>query len=209
VADVQAAAAAATPVAGTPLVNVPAEPASAPIAVTPIAPTPISVKARVETIPTPAAKVEKRLFWSAALNAAEEPAASVADQSHVPPILRDLKKCEACGFPVSAGRTLCVECEEKKWRGKLKPRASTVAAQSAAAAAAPAREAVPPEAVSPMEKVLVQKDESQAIPQAAPAVDFVLTARLQPSQSWFARNKYVIGVIVVAVAVITGLALLR
>jgi len=47
-----------------------------------------------------------------------------ADQSHVPPVLRNLRKCEACGFPVSAGRVLCVECEEKKWRGQLKPKPS-------------------------------------------------------------------------------------
>jgi len=45
------------------------------------------------------------------------------DQSHIPPVLRGLRKCEACGFPISAGRTLCVECEEKKWRGQLKPQA--------------------------------------------------------------------------------------
>jgi hypothetical protein len=62
---------------------------------------------------------KKKLFWSAAVNPAvdagkpEEP-----DQSHVPPVLRSLHKCAACGFPVSAGRVLCVECEEKKWRGQ-------------------------------------------------------------------------------------------
>jgi GAF domain-containing protein len=61
------------------------------------------------------------LFWSAAANTsgeAQKPAE--ADQSHVPPVLRNLRKCEACGFPVSAGRVLCVECEEKKWRGQFK-----------------------------------------------------------------------------------------
>jgi hypothetical protein len=67
------------------------------------------------------APAKKPLFWSAALN----PAADVGksedlDQSHVPPVLRSLHKCEACGFPVSAGRALCVECEEKKWRGQLR-----------------------------------------------------------------------------------------
>jgi hypothetical protein len=78
---------------------------------------------------------KKKLFWSAAVNPAvdagklEEP-----DQSHVPPVLRSLHKCAACGFPVSAGRVLCVECEEKKWRGQLRvpkpvaPRQGAVAA---------------------------------------------------------------------------------
>jgi GAF domain-containing protein len=67
------------------------------------------------------AQPKKKLFWSAAAN----PVADAAkrgdeDQSHVPPVLRGLRKCEACGFPISAGRALCVECEEKKWRGHLK-----------------------------------------------------------------------------------------
>lgn len=60
------------------------------------------------------------LFWSAAASATETSAAPPTDQSHVPPVLRSLRKCEACGFPISASRVLCVECEEKKWRGQLR-----------------------------------------------------------------------------------------
>jgi GAF domain-containing protein len=79
---------------------------------------------------------KKTLFWSAALNPAAEAdrAAEEPDQSHVPPVLRSLRKCEACGFPVSAGRMLCVECEEKKWRGQLKPASRKSATLGAAAA---------------------------------------------------------------------------
>jgi GAF domain-containing protein len=78
----------------------------------------------VPLVQTAASK--KQLFWSAALNPAADAGESQdADQSHVPPMLRSLRKCEACGFPVSAGRMLCVECEEKKWRGQLRvPRPS-------------------------------------------------------------------------------------
>ena len=86
------------------------------------------------------AAAKKPLFWSAALNpAVDAGTVTEPDQSHVPPVLRSLHKCEACGFPVSAGRVLCVECEEKKWRGQLRlatPRRGTtpgVAASSAAA----------------------------------------------------------------------------
>jgi hypothetical protein len=32
--------------------------------------------------------------------------------------MRNLQKCKACGFPVSQGRKLCIECEEKEWRGQ-------------------------------------------------------------------------------------------
>jgi hypothetical protein len=72
--------------------------------------------------PTPAnpAPEAKPLFWSAAV-AGDGEVAQATDQSHIPPVLRGLRKCEACGFPISAGRVLCVECEEKKWRGQLKP----------------------------------------------------------------------------------------
>lgn len=73
---------------------------------------------------------KKQLFWSAALNPPTADAQMAeGDQSHVPPGLRGLRKCEACGFPVSAGRVLCVECEERKWRGQLRvPQAAAAAA---------------------------------------------------------------------------------
>jgi len=67
-----------------------------------------------------AAAPKKKLLWSAQNPAADAGKPEEPDQSHVPPVLRSLRKCEACGFPVSAGRVFCVECEEKKWRGHLK-----------------------------------------------------------------------------------------
>jgi FOG: GAF domain len=84
------------------------------------------VKAAVPATPTIAAVAQpaveapapqKPLFWSAANldPSAEKPEDS--DQSHVPPVLRGLRKCEACGFPISEGRALCVECEEKNGAG--------------------------------------------------------------------------------------------
>jgi hypothetical protein len=74
--------------------------------------------------PISQASAKKPLFWSAtAAGDGEAIQTSDADQSHVPPMLRGLRKCEACGFPISAGRVLCVECEEKKWRGQLRPQA--------------------------------------------------------------------------------------
>jgi hypothetical protein len=61
------------------------------------------------------------LLWFAALQIhakiqeGEEIAPSVAPEP------ANLQKCQACGFPVSQGRNLCVECEEKKWRGQKIP----------------------------------------------------------------------------------------
>jgi GAF domain-containing protein len=63
----------------------------------------------------------KPLLWFAALQIhakiqeGEEIAPSVAPEP------ANLQKCQACGFPVSQGRNLCVECEEKKWRGQKIP----------------------------------------------------------------------------------------
>jgi len=94
-----------------------------PLALTP--PPPVEPAAQVPPPPNPSALApptpKRVLFWSAALNMsndAQEPAQ--ADQSGVPPVLRNLRKCEVCGFPVSAGRVLCVECEEKRWQGRLR-----------------------------------------------------------------------------------------
>jgi hypothetical protein len=118
---------------------------------------------------------KKPLLWSAALSTSSPARAADADQSHIPAMLRNLKQCKACGFPVSEGRTLCVECEEKKWRGQLRvpatptpalpptPPAKNVpavdysgATQFAAARPAPAAEALPERAsTSPSERILM------------------------------------------------------
>lgn len=62
---------------------------------------------------------KKALFWTSAGRGQgggepNENAGTIA----VPPVLRNLRKCQACGFPVSQGRAFCVECEERQWRGQ-------------------------------------------------------------------------------------------
>ncbi len=58
------------------------------------------------------------LYWSIALQVPrQEPVKKAAASISIPETLRNLQKCQACGFPVSPGRSLCVECEEKQWRG--------------------------------------------------------------------------------------------
>jgi hypothetical protein len=74
----------------------------------------------------------KPLFWSAAIQkqASSGPVDEGAGSIAVPPVLRNLQKCQACGFPVSQGRTLCVECEEKHWRGQAVAQPTTPARQA-------------------------------------------------------------------------------
>jgi hypothetical protein len=77
-----------------------------------------------------AAAPKKPLFWSAALRtqASTAPTPEAPGSIAAPPVLRNLQKCEACGFPVSQGRTYCVECEEKQWRTQRLPQSSAAAA---------------------------------------------------------------------------------
>ncbi len=190
---------------------------------------------------------KKPRLWSAALNVSDDGAkAAKTDQSHVPPAFRDLRKCEACGFPVSAGRALCVECEEKKWRGQLKmSRAVTMAAASgAAAASAPACELRAPELHNPVasapssltkaapstepmavSKTAGTKELATMAPVPAPSLPvpepaaqeaveptiptLVLSAGLDPSQSWLARNKYILGALLVGAGSVAAILLLR
>lgn len=61
---------------------------------------------------------KKPLFWSAATPDRTTPPIESAPAVPIPPVMRNLQKCKACGFPVSQGRKLCIECEEKEWRGQ-------------------------------------------------------------------------------------------
>jgi len=93
-----------------------------PIVVPPIVVPPVVVPAVVVpeiVVRAQEQPVKRPLMWSAAAQGGPEAAKAAAlDQSNVPPMLRNLRKCKACGFPVSEGRTLCVECDEKQWRGQ-------------------------------------------------------------------------------------------
>jgi len=90
------------------------------VAATPAAVPPAVAPAGVA--PAKEQPAKRPLMWSAAVQASPDASKpGETDQSHVPPMLRSLRKCKACGFPVSEGRALCVECDEKQWRGQPLP----------------------------------------------------------------------------------------
>jgi hypothetical protein len=250
-----------------PVVKVAAEENREPATLEPLKAEAPSPEVLATEVPAPAAETapsKKPLFWSAALNPTADAAQpEEADQSHVPPVLRSLRKCEACGFPISAGRVLCVECEEKKWRGQLggqvkvpkaasrqtaapapvasvpKPevRAFAAAAQSVAANAPlptvrrlsapvvasstamaaspmvkePTVSAAKPIAVPPLPSAPVPEKVVEVAPQKSqgPVAEFVLSAGLAPSQSWLARNKYILGVLLAVGIAAAAVFLLR
>ena len=112
-------------------------------------PAPVSLPSEAPPVLAPP---KKPLLWSAAsqtVAAAEKPPAQ--DLGHVPLALRSLRKCQACNFPVSEGRALCVECEEKQWRGQLRyPRPSTSASDAIPAPSIPAAIPTPEPAPRPL-----------------------------------------------------------
>jgi len=129
-----------------------------------------SPKSRAAEPPNPptsaaAIPVKKPLLWSAASQPATKPPES--DQSHVPPVLRNLRKCQACSFPVSEGRTLCVECEEKQWRGQLRAPATAASRPSAAANRTNTTLPVP----SPVAKAAVATAAGKAFAERAVSLD--------------------------------------
>ena len=170
-------------------------------------------KAPVETAPK---TLNRPLLWSIALDPVVNSASSQPERGKVPATLRSLRKCEACGFPVSPGRSLCVECEEKKWRGQIRPRSSRTSRGASAAAAAPAPERSAPtpairETSQPAKETAAPTRSFRATAQTnatesraegrqegmgsdapSPQPELVLSAAMGPPQSWFSSHKFVI-----------------
>jgi hypothetical protein len=162
-------------------------------------------KAAPETKPEPVPR--KPLFWSAAMqNQASGKTDEVDTSVSVPLVLRNLQKCRACGFPVSQGRTFCVECEEKKWRGQRLP-------QPTGAAQTPLKAVAAPKQTAPS-SVQTSLRSSTEIPQppansAGFGTSAMFSSSAAPSRSWFAANKYVLGALLVVALVISAIAWLR
>jgi hypothetical protein len=102
-------------------------------------PTPDDSDSKAAPVVVPRDSPPKRaILWSApaTANSGSSPAQR-SDSIAVPPALRNVHRCQACGFPVSEGRVLCVDCEEKQWHGEpvRRPAKATEAARPAPAIA--------------------------------------------------------------------------
>jgi len=167
------------------------------------------ITATVVAPPPAPARQQPAKLWSALDTRNDAQPSAVHDQSRIPPVLRNLRKCDACGFPVSPGRSLCVECEEKKWRGQLTiaPKAQPLPPNpSAAKLVSPASSVAvmtPPAPPAPAEASRITAQET-----ATPALStFTLSAGLEPSQSWLSTHKYLICAILAAAGVIAAFVL--
>jgi GAF domain len=161
---------------------------------------------------------KKPLFWSAALNPVPEKdkdPSVAADRSHVPAVLRNLRKCQACGFPVSEGRILCVECEEKKWRGKLGTPAPKASPEPSMPVATPAVIAPSPDLANPQAPQLSSLLSVQRTIETSRTIGGMLdqtpvfSAGLAPSESWLSRNKYIVGAVLAIAGGIAAVVLFR
>ncbi len=145
----------------------------------------------------------------------DKTAASVA----VPPVLRNLQKCQACGFPVSHGRTLCVECEEKQWRGQRlpaeggKPADAKGAGPTSPVARAPEGTTSVPVPSAPLspQPSRPSSSETGAVRGDLPVSDnsTLFLSSATPSESWFAANKYTLGALLVVAIIIAAIVWLR
>jgi len=166
--------------------------------------------------------VHKPLFRSAAAAGEGDAVSGGTDQSHLPPVLRGLHICEACGFPISEGRILCVECEDKKWRELLwtkeparKPPAGVAAvsdakttgraftgavasmAKTRAAAQGPGEvvwEPGPAATRFDAENSGSTPDEltGRVFAASSERPEVIFSAGIEPARSWFSANRYVL-----------------
>ena len=175
-----------------------------PISLPPQEPEITKARTATETKPEPAPK--KPLFWSAVMQTQASGKTEDAASISVPLVLRNLQKCKACGFPVSQGRTFCVECEEKKWRGQRLPQPAadaTTPLKAAVALKQPATSSVP-RSLPSSDKILHRPAESGGFGNSA-----MFSSSAAPSRSWFASNKYVLGALLVVAVVIATITWLR
>jgi hypothetical protein len=164
---------------------------------------------------------KKPLFWSAAMqtqgNAGR--ANEVAASTSVPPVLRNLQQCQACGFPVSQGRTFCVECEERQWRGQRLPVQTRTPENGGVGPGRPVAVTAKPQSLAPtpIRPAAHVAQTSEAASSEVPGFssDFLnshnsapFSSPAAPSESWFAANKYVLGALLI-VAVLAVIAWLR
>jgi putative methionine-R-sulfoxide reductase with GAF domain len=118
----------------------------------------------------------------------------------VPEAMRRVQKCAACGFPVSEGRTLCLDCEkkdsvkkelEKKQREREEDENRTAEATTALAAAEQASD-VPPAADSQQEII------PAFLANAAPA-----------KESWLADHVNLLAIVVLVLGILVAVVVFR
>jgi hypothetical protein len=122
------------------------------------------------------------------ITAGHAPAAEGADgPAPIRSAVASLKKCEACGFPISEGRQFCLDCERKE--------AGTAATKDAGASGVMSRPAP------------LSSTHLAAAPESGSDDSLRLFKEEIEEESWFATHKYMVLAIAIAVVIIVALLL--
>jgi putative methionine-R-sulfoxide reductase with GAF domain len=107
----------------------------------------------------------------------------------VPEAMRRVQKCASCGFPVSEGRSLCLDCEKKQVDGKPVPAKLTLVSQDAEGAPVEGKETLP-------------EGESEVLP------PFLANA-VPVKESWLADHVNVLAIIVLILGILVAVVVFR
>ncbi|HEY6766499.1 MAG TPA: GAF domain-containing protein [Candidatus Sulfotelmatobacter sp.] len=169
--------------------------------------------AELEAVSAEVTTTAKRLFWSTteADSAGIDSTTATSndgglDYDGIPAALKELRKCEACGFPVSESRRLCLDCEDKDARGKLRLNieisAPPVADTTEDLTAISGNLALPQPSDSPTR---IANDGAQLSADDTP----IFSAATGHSPSWWGEHKYVVGAVLAVALAIAAVAFFR
>jgi len=121
----------------------------------------------------------------------------------VPEAMRRVQKCATCGFPVSEGRTMCLDCEraerEKRDREKKEAEKKRLERQQAE--------------TKQLESASGEKEEEPAGPSSALAPDEILPPFLANSmpveESWLANHVNLLAILVLIVGILVAIVVFR
>lgn len=133
----------------------------------------------------------------------------------IPEAMRRIQKCVSCGFPVSEGRTLCLDCESLERvkiesRNKVREKAALEVRTSEATAGVGESAEAGIDKLSQVEIISneIKKEDAAVGLSPAPAQDEILPAFLTNPQlveeSWLARHVNLLAFLVLVAAVLVA-----
>jgi hypothetical protein len=126
------------------------------------------------------------------------PQESLATPSFIPEAMRRVQKCASCGFPVSEGRTLCLDCEKKDKDKKRDQKLEEARLQTieAGVQASASREDAQPDVGA------AQRPEGEILP------PFLANAVLA-EESWLANHVNLLAIVVLIVGILVAVVVFR
>ena len=122
----------------------------------------------------------------------------------VPEAMRRVQKCASCGFPVSEGRTVCLDCE-KRDQGRLDPARTVPAAAPAPAIPEPKDSRTAEVTAGPA----TGETEPPVAPQAEEFVPAFLVNAASSRKPWIANPISVLAIIVLIAGILVAVVILR